>query len=651
MLFSASKKKIFRGIILKLSYIFAILPGIGEFQPSLEINFFHKTYQILDYNQILIPINQDSVPETHYYPQIFHSIYPFFFKKEDTKLRNLLIKHQNLLYRNKNKLSQASLDDLYATLQEENDVAKAKYWQLSESLICSGQFINNDSISQIFKQIFYQKDSVYKQFSLFITSYHDYLFRQSGKDFLYYFAATKYFNPPQSIEQKISTLYHQYSEIIDSQITYKERMDLLLKINFQLKPILSEYLSIIKQNYQNQSLISKTNFLLHGQSFTEKAFKRIDLEIAKNSYSSAIKLALLIRNYHQLILLQTILVLLIILFLLGFVLLYRLVKFKYITFSICILAFLTLMIFSFSSQNKIHHISKKIKNIEKLTLFQINQQLNQKNSSLNEYCSLDFLKSSMMNETKKLNILILGKGGKSHINSRTHKPLGSNLTDALIILSINFEDRKVNQISLPRDLIYNHVKINSLYKFYGIEKTKSAVFDITGIKIDKYAIVDFNFVRKFIDLIDGVSIALDKDLKDFEWFFLRAGEHNLYGNNCLKYMRSRRTTSDFSRSARQQQVITQLFQKLSDPATKKNLLTKKFFALYSLFQEINTDFKLDEIIILAEKFSTDYSFNSIVLSTYNCFNSEYNIDMGYIIYPKRNSWLSVKSYLKNKNFF
>jgi len=87
----------------------------------------------------------------------------------------------------------------------------------------------------------------------------------------------------------------------------------------------------------------------------------------------------------------------------------------------------------------------------------------------------------------RINILLLGAAGKG-------KP-GTNLTDTLMVMSINTKDKKIALLSLPRDLYVNipgsqsYTKINSLYQYglsnnVGVDSIKQTVQTITGIHIN-----------------------------------------------------------------------------------------------------------------------------------------------------------------------
>lgn len=95
----------------------------------------------------------------------------------------------------------------------------------------------------------------------------------------------------------------------------------------------------------------------------------------------------------------------------------------------------------------------------------------------------------------RINILLLGRAGESYP--------GKNLTDTIMLASIDTEKHKVGLISLPRDLYITlddervSAKINSLYQ-YGLNQNRStdiikkATSEITGEPIHYTFILDFD---------------------------------------------------------------------------------------------------------------------------------------------------------------
>jgi polyisoprenyl-teichoic acid--peptidoglycan teichoic acid transferase len=208
----------------------------------------------------------------------------------------------------------------------------------------------------------------------------------------------------------------------------------------------------------------------------------------------------------------------------------------------------------------------------------------------------------------RINILLLGAAGQ-------HQP-GGNLTDTIMVMSIDTKNKKVAMLSLPRDLYVqipdsqSYTKINSLYPIgikqdAGVDLIKSAVSKITGINIDYYFAIDFDGFKKVIDDIGGVNVISERDIYDarypgpnysYETFSLSKGFHKLDGATTLKYVRERHNDpeGDFGRAKRQQQVIQAVKNKLFSAATFFNVVALNNI-LDTLGESIKTDIAFEDI--------------------------------------------------------
>lgn len=208
----------------------------------------------------------------------------------------------------------------------------------------------------------------------------------------------------------------------------------------------------------------------------------------------------------------------------------------------------------------------------------------------------------------RINILFLGAAGE-------HKP-GGNLTDTVMVMSIDMKNKKVALLSLPRDLYVqipesqSFTKINSLYTIgikqnQGADLIKASVEKITGLNIDYYVAVDFDGFEKVIDDIGGINVISTFDINDtrypgpnysYETFTLSKGMHLLDGKTALKYVRERHSDpeGDFGRAKRQQQVIQAVKNKMFSVKTLLNVVTLNDI-LTTLGDNIRTDISFDEI--------------------------------------------------------
>ena len=210
------------------------------------------------------------------------------------------------------------------------------------------------------------------------------------------------------------------------------------------------------------------------------------------------------------------------------------------------------------------------------------------------------------------NILIVGMGGLGHD--------GQDLTDTIILAGIHSKESKGYLFSIPRDLYINHPEIipqrinsifaNNEYKIGengAFKLLEKAVSNITNIPIHYHVGVNFEAVTDIVDALGGVEVFNENLIYDpfypgpnytFETFTLKAGPVKLDGNTALKFIRSRKTTSDYDRSRRQQQLIAALKNKAQSAEILTNPIKLK--GLYNaLMKNIKTNIQVDDIIFLA----------------------------------------------------
>ena len=212
----------------------------------------------------------------------------------------------------------------------------------------------------------------------------------------------------------------------------------------------------------------------------------------------------------------------------------------------------------------------------------------------------------------RFNILILGSdAGSDRFGIRP---------DSISVLSISESTGKAVMIGIPRNLeqvrfrdgsplwkVYpngwsclNECLINALYKnvtdshsdLYpdatkhgstpGVEATKDAVEGVTGLKLTSYVMIEMHAVTKLIDALGGVEINVKQRLPiggqaddgSDARAWIEPGKQHMNGYTALWYARSRHTTTDFDRMARQKEVEQAILDQMS-PAT-----------IFTRFQEI-----------------------------------------------------------------
>lgn len=274
--------------------------------------------------------------------------------------------------------------------------------------------------------------------------------------------------------------------------------------------------------------------------------------------------------------------------------------------------------------------------------------------------SENFWQTMQKDSFGNINIMLIGHGWQQHD--------GWLLADAIIVASRNPERKAISMISIPRDLYvdipeYGIVgRINyafaAWYRKFGTvdgaaKMLAEQVKQITSITAPYYAIVDFNGFEKVIDEIGGIDIYVPERIYDttypnainrwYETLYIERWWQHLSGDIALKYARSRHSTSDFSRSARQQQIIQAIITKIMQDQNLQNISTiKRLYEQYT--QMVKTNISIKEVIgALGEATQLTYIHN-FWLTTECWYRSFQSAKPGCFLYvPNRDAfgWASV----------
>ncbi len=159
---------------------------------------------------------------------------------------------------------------------------------------------------------------------------------------------------------------------------------------------------------------------------------------------------------------------------------------------------------------------------------------------------------------------------------------GAENTDTMIVASLDSQNNVIKLTSLMRDLYveipgHNNAKLNSAYALGGINELYDTIERNFGIKIDGYALVDFNDFEQVIDYLGGIDITLTRKEANYlnstnyisnpAYRNVVAGTQHMNGNQVLGYCRVRKVPTetehdDFGRTQRQRIVLEKIFEKM-----------------------------------------------------------------------------------------
>lgn len=198
----------------------------------------------------------------------------------------------------------------------------------------------------------------------------------------------------------------------------------------------------------------------------------------------------------------------------------------------------------------------------------------------------------------RVNILLIGKGGPGHE--------APDLTDTLLLASIDPVQNEASLVSVPRDLYVKNasgysMKINAIYSTAkqarlarsdnndsdkqaaenaGLDAIKDSVSDVLGVPVHYYVMVDFKAFEDAINTVGGITVDVKEPLYDQSVAWLLNGNplvadkglQTMDGKRALLYARSRKGSArgDFDRTERQREIIVALQKKIFSLGTFSN---------------------------------------------------------------------------------
>ena len=256
----------------------------------------------------------------------------------------------------------------------------------------------------------------------------------------------------------------------------------------------------------------------------------------------------------------------------------------------------------------------------------------------------------LKNQDGRVNILVAGNSA----DDAGHN--GANLTDSIMVLSINTNNNTALMLSIPRDLWVNipgvgHSKINAAYPNGGMDKLQTVVQDNFGLTIDYQALVNYSAFRDLVNAVGGINITIHssdpRGIYDPSLDYTSRnccalakypnGTVTLNGKQALNLARARGDAygsygfaqSDFDRTEHQRQMLMAIKDKASSPAVvanplkltslidaagknvKTNLQVAEIETLYADSKKID-DSKIDSYNI-----NTLHDKNTTMLTNYN----------------------------------
>jgi LCP family protein required for cell wall assembly len=196
----------------------------------------------------------------------------------------------------------------------------------------------------------------------------------------------------------------------------------------------------------------------------------------------------------------------------------------------------------------------------------------------------------------QVNILLLGMDQRPWQKGKRFR------TDTIILATLNKDLGTLNLTSFPRDLFINipghgQDRINTAWEYGGFDLVGQTFKENFGVRPDHYVLINFYNFKQFVDELGGLDVNVSQELSDYRegyWTTIPAGEVNMDADTVLWYVRSRKTSNDFARNKRQQEVLLAI---MKEVLTLKNLT--RVPELYDIYKDmVITDLSLADILPL-----------------------------------------------------
>ncbi|WP_369371485.1 LCP family protein [Promicromonospora sp. Populi] len=215
--------------------------------------------------------------------------------------------------------------------------------------------------------------------------------------------------------------------------------------------------------------------------------------------------------------------------------------------------------------------------------------------------------------TAPVNILVLGSDSRISAGDPSAWEAGAQRTDAIMLVHLSADRQSAAAISIPRDSWvpipgHGEAKINAAFSYGGPTLMIQTVEDLTGVRIDHFAVTDFESFTSLTDALDGVEITVP----DGEGGSVRQA---MTGEEALAFTRERYALAngDFGRVQRQQAWMRAIVAKVNNNRSDPLRMTRFFEAVTSSVA-VDEALTIDRIQELFES-ARDLSTNDITFMT------------------------------------
>lgn len=172
--------------------------------------------------------------------------------------------------------------------------------------------------------------------------------------------------------------------------------------------------------------------------------------------------------------------------------------------------------------------------------------------------------------------------------------VGGQRSDALMLVRIGPDRKSAVVVSIPRDTWvdvpgHGKAKINAAYSYGGPTLAIQTVENLTHVRIDHFAAIDFAGFKSMTDALGGVDVKVAATTTS-DGVTFHQGINHLDGSQALTYVRQRHELSrgDLDRVQRQQEVLRAIMTQTISSGTLSNPL-KLYHVLSAITKSVSVD--------------------------------------------------------------
>ena len=200
--------------------------------------------------------------------------------------------------------------------------------------------------------------------------------------------------------------------------------------------------------------------------------------------------------------------------------------------------------------------------------------------------------------TDNVSVLFIGIDGSEVRNEEDDK----SRSDALMLATLNNEDKTVKLVSIPRDS-YVYIpevgysnKINHAHAYGGTKAAIETVEELMEIPVDYYVKMNFDAFIDVVNALGGIEAEvpydyLEKDENNKRTVQLEKGLQELDGREALALARTRMLDNDIERGKRQQMILSAIIEKSASASS----FTKYGEVIDAIGGNMKTDMTFNEM--------------------------------------------------------